>query len=188
MSQPGQMEYTMKTAQWQITNMQKLMKKEREDLPNQIYDIVMHKLGDDIRDIVLDYLAKEKAYKEDILIPLSIFKTILPPLEALVKYLKEKRNLKFHEIAKKLSRDDRTIWITYRNSQSKYVEFSAFDKIMIPLRIFYNRNLSILEHLTVYLKEQYGYSNKKIASLLDKDESTIWTVYHRAKIKRSISK
>jgi hypothetical protein len=163
--------------------MQELMKKEGEDLPNQIYDIVMHKLGDDIKDIVLKYLAEEKAHKKEIQIPISIFKTILPPLEALVRYLKENQKLRFSEIAQKLNRDDRTIWVTYRNSLSKYVEFTIDETIQIPLSVLADRNLSVLEHVSKYLKESYNYSNKKIAILLDKDESTIWTVYNRAKIK-----
>ena len=163
--------------------MPELTKQEREELPNKIYDIVMHKLGDEVRDIVLDYLAKEKASKKELQIPISIFKTILPPLEALVRYLKEHLGLRFHEIAQKLNRDDRTIWVTYRNSLSKYVEFSIDDTLQIPLSILADRNLSVLEHVSKYLKENYNYSNKKIAALLDKDESTIWTVYHRAKIK-----
>jgi len=166
--------------------MQELKKKDREELSKHIYEAVMHKLSDDIRDMVLEYLAKEGIIKEEIKVPISIFKNILGPLEALVKYLKEYQNLRFHDIAKRLNRDDRTIWITYRNSLSKYVEISITHKVKVPLHIFYDRNMSILEHLTVYLKEDLDLSNKEIASLLDKDVNTIWTAYHRAKIKRMI--
>jgi len=162
--------------------MQKLTKKDREDLPNKIYDIVMNKLGDEIKGIIFDYLEKEKL-REEIFIPISIFRNILGPLEALVKYLKENCNLRYHEIAKILSRDDRTIWITYRNSLSKYVELDTTHKIKVPLSIFHERKFSVLEHLTKYLKEKLGYSNNKIALLLDKNESTIWTVYNRVKMK-----
>jgi hypothetical protein len=166
--------------------MPKLISREPEDLPNQVYEIVMHKLGDDIKDIVLDYLAKEKANKREIQIPISIFKNILSPLEAVVKYLKENQGMRFSDIAQKLHRDDRTIWITFRNSLSKYVELKVQDKQTVPLSIFSDRRFSILEHLSTYLKEHYRYSNKKIADILDKDESTIWTVYNRAKIKRKL--
>lgn len=161
--------------------MQELMKKEREDLPNQIYDVVMNKLGDDIRDIIFEYLSKTS--KDEILLPISIFKTILPPLEAVVKYLKENLGMRFTEIADRLHRDDRTIWVTYRNSLSKYVEFEIDYTLQIPLSILADRSLSVLEHVSRYLKDNMGYSNKKIATILDKDESTIWTVYHRAQIK-----
>ncbi len=55
--------------------------------------------------------------------------------------------------------------------------------ILIPLRIFFDRKLSVLEHLVLYLRENRSNSNKEIAMLLDKNESTIWTAYTRAKKK-----
>ena len=40
-------------------------------------------------------------------------------LEAIVKYLKEKKNLTYHEIAVLLNRDDRTIWTVYQRARKK---------------------------------------------------------------------
>ena len=52
--------------------------------------------------------------EEVILIPSNIFKDrSLSVLEAIVKYLKEKRNLTYHQIAELVDRDDRTIWTVY---------------------------------------------------------------------------
>jgi len=45
--------------------------------------------------------------------------------------------------------------------------------------------LSVLEVMVEYLKEKEGLSYHEIASLTNRDDRTIWTVYHRAKIKRS---
>jgi hypothetical protein len=159
--------------------MSELIKQEREDLPRNIYDILMHKVSPDVRDELLKYITSNN----EIMIPISIFKTILPPLEALVRYLKEYLHMTYHEISKSINRDDRTIWVTYRNSLSKYVEFSI-DKIHhIPLSVLSDRTFSVLEHLSLHLKNKYGYSTKQIATLLDKDESTIWSVQNRAKKK-----
>ena len=40
-------------------------------------------------------------------------------LEAIVKYLKEKKRLTYHEIAVLLNRDDRTIWTVYQRARKK---------------------------------------------------------------------
>ncbi len=40
-------------------------------------------------------------------------------LEAIVKFLKEKRKLTYHEIAVLLNRDDRTIWTVYYRVKNK---------------------------------------------------------------------
>jgi DNA-directed RNA polymerase specialized sigma24 family protein len=53
-------------------------------------------------------------------VPLKIFiEQRLSPLETLVVYLKEQRQLSYHEIAELLQRDDRTIWTTYMRAKKK---------------------------------------------------------------------
>lgn len=124
---------------------------------------------------------------EEIKVPLSIFSK-LSPLEALVKYLKENLNLRFNEIASKLNRDDRSIWRTYHQAKSKNVSFKIKqDEMLIPVSIFKNRNLSVLENLVVYLKS-LNVSVKEISFLINKNISTIWTAYNRAKKKESAGK
>ena len=50
----------------------------------------------------------------EVLLPVSIFyNEELGCLETIVRYLKDEFNLKFHEIAVLLNRNDRTIWATY---------------------------------------------------------------------------
>ena len=122
---------------------------------------------------------------EKIKVPLRIFSRKLSPLEALVMYLKKNQGLRFHDIALELNRDDRSIWKTYQQAKSK--SKSSFElrknELIIPISIFKNRNLSILENLVVYLKSELDISVKKISFLTNKNISTIWTAYSRAKKK-----
>ena len=55
--------------------------------------------------------------------------------------------------------------------------------VKIPSEIFRNRDLAVLESLVKYLRESLGLSYAEIASLLNRDDRTIWTVYSRAKKK-----
>jgi len=55
-----------------------------------------------------------------LVIPSSIFQDRkLSVLEAMVEYFKEKKNLKYSEIARLLNRDDRTIWTSYQRAKQK---------------------------------------------------------------------
>jgi len=106
--------------------------------------------------------------------------------------------LRYCTIADLLSRDDRTIWGAHKSANEKSNGNSSprglwndSDKISaeestvkIPLSIFKDRSLSILESLAEYLKEELNLRYCKIAVLLNKDQRTIWTVYNRAKKKR----
>jgi len=69
-------------------------------------------------------LDKEKrgqlSSKSDVSIPSIIFRDReLKVLEVLVEYLKEKREMSYHEIAVLLNRDDRTIWTVYSRAKKK---------------------------------------------------------------------
>ncbi len=57
--------------------------------------------------------------------------------------------------------------------------------VMIPVEIFRDRTLSVLEVITEYLKEQRHLNYHQIAELLNRDDRTIWTCYYRAKQKRA---
>jgi hypothetical protein len=53
-------------------------------------------------------------------VPISIFKNrALGPLEALIVYLRTYYSLSFKEIAKKLNRSYRTVWLSYRKGKQK---------------------------------------------------------------------
>ena len=128
---------------------------------------------------ILDLLRKKETFH---LIPISIFGAELGPLESLVKHLKDNLALSFHEIASALNRDDRTIWYTYHNSSKKKTTIDQNSKIKIPLKVFSERKLSILEHLCLHLKYS-GLKLNQISALLKKHPSTVWTAYKRAKTK-----
>lgn len=122
-------------------------------------------------------------FEDEMMIPATIFSTKLSPLEALVLYLNQQRGMRLSEIAGKLNRDQRTIWITLRNARNKRTGLSTSQTTTyVPLRIFSERKLSILEHLCLYLKDR-GMRLRDISALLGKAPNTIWTCHHRAKEK-----
>jgi len=61
------------------------------------------------------------------------------------------------------------------------------NNINIPIHIFQDRTLSVLETIVEYLKEKLKLNYHEIAVLLNRDDRTIWTCYHRAKEKRKIT-
>jgi DNA-directed RNA polymerase specialized sigma24 family protein len=130
-----------------------------------------------------------KDSKKIVSVPLQIFSFKLSPLESIVKFLKENMDFNFHEIGKLLNRDERTIWITYNNSLEKTKKKLKLTEInyLIPVRVFSNRKFSILESLCLFLIENYNLEIKEIARLLDKNPSSMWTVYYRAKKKHERS-
>ena len=59
--------------------------------------------------------------------------------------------------------------------------------LAIPISIFRDRELSVLEAIAEYLKDKKGMRYSEIAQLLNRDDRTIWTSYKRAKEKRKSS-
>ena len=121
-------------------------------------------------------------------IPISIFAGNLSPSESICKYLKEEQDLSFHNIALILNRDDRSIWTSYTRAKKKRPSRIKIahrpENILVPLTIFHDRTLSILESVVHHLKTEHHMSNPKIASLLGKNSSAIATVAKRAGTKR----
>ena len=56
-------------------------------------------------------------------------------------------------------------------------------EIFLPISIFGNSNLSALEAITKYMKEEVGLRYRDIAFFLNRDERTIWGSYYSSKIK-----
>jgi len=142
-------------------------------------------LNENLEELVVYVKAsKIKAKIENTKIPLDIFKQNLSPAEAVCKFLKENKNLKFSEIAIALNRNQRTIWINYRNANKKQKQkFQKTDtSSKIPISILQNRNLSILESIVLYLKNS-GMENKKISKSIGKSTNNIWTLNKRARKK-----
>jgi hypothetical protein len=126
-------------------------------------------------------------FKKEYVIPLSLFKTNLAPLETLTKFLIENNNLTIKDISVLLNRSPKTIWQAYKSSKSKHkLKFTIKqEQFLISVSIFSNRNLSVLESLVSYLKETQNLKFSQIASLLDRDQRTIWTLYSRARKKNA---
>ena len=118
-------------------------------------------------------------------IPLSVFQSSASGLESISQYLKENAGLRYCQIADLLNRNDRTIWGAHRAAKEKSNVHTNFNSsIKIPLSIFHDRKLSVLEAISEYLKENHSLKFSVIARLLNRDQRTIWTVYKRAKNKR----
>ncbi len=131
-------------------------------------------------------------------IPVGLFRSKLGPLEALVRYLKDVLEYTFAQIGRLLSRDETTIWTTYHNSmkksdkvivdlEMKEVDFDSLkvkqEELIVPLSIFAERKLSVLESLCLYLQENFKMNYKGMGVLLDRNERTVWTVVSRARKK-----
>ena len=131
-----------------------------------------------------------------LVIPTYILKDrSLSVLEKIVEHLKEDRKLTYHEIAVLLARDDRTIWTVYHRTSIKRKKLSRKDaeagikktteSVSLPSKIFKDRGLSVLEVLVEHLKDGHSLTYHEIAVLLNRDDRTIWTVYHRTQKKRN---
>ena len=123
--------------------------------------------------------------ENNFLVPVTIFSGKLSPAEALTKFLKENYDLSYVEISKLIGRDQSAVWANYKRAAKKMPwPFEIKDSATVPVSIF-NSNKSTLEALVYYLKDSKKMRNKKIAQLLNKNPSNIWTVHNRAKKKSS---
>lgn len=132
-----------------------------------------------------DELLKLWNSENSFLIPVAIFSGKLSPAEALAKFLKENHDLGYAEISKLIGRDQSAVWTNYKRAAKKMPwPFDIKDSITVPASIF-NCDKSVLEALVSYLKDVKKFRNKKIAQLLNKNPSNIWTVHNRAKKKEN---
>ncbi|MEK6893667.1 MAG: hypothetical protein AABX07_05705, partial [Nanoarchaeota archaeon] len=136
---------------------------------------------------------------ENLTIPTAIFTDKLGCLEAITKYLKENLEMSYHEIAQILNRNDRTIWATYHKALKKQPAPVNLEKTMImlpvmklekvflvlPVSIFKDRNLTILESIVIYLKKK-GLKYNEIAKLLNRDQRNVWTIHSKAEKKTKV--
>jgi len=56
-------------------------------------------------------------------------------------------------------------------------------EISLPLSMFKDRRVGMLEQTVVYLKDSEELKFSQIAKLLNRDQRTIWVTYHKAKEK-----
>jgi|TARA_B100002003_G_C14131919_1_gene544369 hypothetical protein len=146
-------------------------------------ELDLDSLKDQSKEELFEEFLQYVEQKTEINIPLSIFKaTSLGPLETLVKYLREELNYTYSKIAAILNRKVGPIGTTYRNAKSKHPSrlkiVSTFSTI--PVSIFKKSKNSILETIVHHLKDNESLTYTEIASLLNRNYRTIWTVYKRA--------
>jgi len=135
-----------------------------------------------------ELLEEVRRAREGLQIPIDVFRQEVSPSEALCKYLRENEGFSYSEIAGVLNRDDRTVWINYHNAAKKKAKRTRVraDTIYVPVSVFRDRRLSVLEAVVIYFRER-GVKNVEIARILDRDPRNIWTLYSRAVIKLKIS-
>ena len=123
-------------------------------------------------------------------LPLSIFSTDLSPMEAVVKFLKEDLDKKISEIARILGKQPPAVWLAYNNSKIKHKSrFSIIpSRYDIPIEKLSSGNLSLLEIISSYLIDEHKLSFRDAGKILNRNERTVWTAYHRAKKKREYEK
>lgn len=129
---------------------------------------------------------RRKREVESYTVPVSLFaETPLSALEVITRYLHDIRKLKFSEMEKILGRDQRVLSTTYRNAKKKFPSElkSSSSNYYVPCYLLQNKRWSVLENIVLYLKQAYHLSNSEIATLLNKDPRTIWTVLDRIKKK-----
>lgn len=130
-------------------------------------------------------LEKKNEKEQEVTIPLSIFLGKLNPGEALVKYLKENKNLRFCNISRLLNKKENGIWLNYKRAEKKSkIPFEISEKdVFIPLYFFKNQALSYLESIVFYLRISLKMSNKEVSKLLKKSSQVVSIAYNRAKSK-----
>ncbi|MFA5173930.1 MAG: LamG-like jellyroll fold domain-containing protein [Candidatus Pacearchaeota archaeon] len=162
----------------------RIKRKKKLVTEDRLLDVLESKLEDKYGINIEELLSEIKKKKEkEIEVPLIIFRKSIGPAEILCKYLRENKKLRFSEIAKLINRDERTVWINYRNAQKKIKGKIEIQKsLVIPISVLSNKKLSILESIINYLKEK-DLKNSEIAEILNKDQRNIWTLYSRVKKK-----
>ena len=88
----------------------------------------------------------------------------------------------FKEVIKKYNLSSNQIRSLFKDDYHHLFDKS---KDFIPLCVFFNDELSSLETIVKYLKEELVMKFCDIARLLNRDEKTIWATYNNAKKKKS---
>jgi len=70
-------------------------------------------------------------------------------------------------------------------SRDKKKKRKVDSKINIPLYVLQDRSLSFMESVVFYMKDEFEMTYHEIAVALNRDDRTIWTVYNRARKKKS---
>ncbi|MBD3310190.1 hypothetical protein GF351_03145 [Candidatus Woesearchaeota archaeon] len=93
-------------------------------------------------------------------------------MERLFKLIQEleEKGLSFEQVVEGLE----------RRIRSEKTKADKGERLAVPAELFSNRKLGVLEMAVKFLKEEIGLRYSEIADLLDRDDRTIWAVYHQA--------
>ncbi len=87
------------------------------------------------------------------------------------------------EIGGLLGKSVNTIWATYQRACGRKTIFKSENKYFLPISLFQNRSLSLMETIVLHLNQIYHLKNKEIASLLHTSHSSVAVLMKRAKDK-----
>ncbi|MEM4710901.1 MAG: hypothetical protein QXL18_03075 [Candidatus Woesearchaeota archaeon] len=90
-------------------------------------------------------------------------------------YLYTNKNLSNSNL---ISIDDKDLLTALEELINNYKKIKQIQQI--PITIFSNKKLGVLEAIVKYLKENQELSFKEIAEILHRDQRTIWTTYNKA--------
>lgn len=161
------------------------MERARKEVIVQVLSNLVASLSqEEKQEILEEVLAKKEG------LPISIFRSGVSGLEAIVVYLKDVKGLRITEISKILNRKRSTLYTTYQKAKRKLADQKLVggldlsdNSIMVPYEIFSDRTFAVLESLVAYLKDELKLPFVKISTLLNKKYSTVRTVYVRYKQK-----
>lgn len=120
----------------------------------------------------VDFPVENAINSEEIAIPASVFAND-SGLRAIVRYLHDKEHMSFAKISTELQKHINTIRTSYTKSQPLKETYGK----LLPIKIF--SKLPPLEAAAHYLRNE-GLPLKNIATTLNRDPRTIWTVLARA--------
>jgi len=151
-----------------------------QNLKSSIADILSNLTNEDLLRLkklieAASGVVESAAAEKEVSIPVSIFSYSINPAEAMAKYLKENKSLRFCDISRLLKRKENTVWTNYKGD------------ICIPISNF-RQNLSFLESIVVFLRDAKRLKNKEIAKLLNKNPVVLSIAYQRAKKKVKIER
>lgn len=116
--------------------------------------------------------------KEELFIPVGVLNQNIPPLSAIVQYLKHIKRFSNTEIANQLGRSSKTIWQALQ--QNRHLK-PVPSQPSFPITILKKEQLSILESVIQYFSRTH--TNKEIAQMFNKDPRIIATIKTRVKKK-----
>jgi len=133
------------------------------------------------REISIDY----NNSKPDLHIPACVFNNKLSSYETVVKFLRENHGYSFEKAGRVLGKQKSSTHRAYKKAIIKHKESLEITDLqfLIPLNIFKQTKLPVLEALVTFLKDSHELNYSQISALLMRNESTVRTAYNRAKVK-----